>query len=627
MLRPEYLFLWILFHLGAVELPKSISKRGQVDLTATKMVDKMQYYEAIKVYKSLEKVKSSNELRSLGVAFMEMGQNDTAYKLFRLLENKYPYKVTSNDYLNITLLLRRMKKYRLSDSLTEVLKTTSFAGEPILNEPRVAFLEKSKLLDTEVKGVENIEFRNNNAHFLPVKSRLDNQWWYHERKFIKAGLLSSLDLATGNPYSKVMKANNWNDSIKVEGKILDNQYLNRNFELSYIDSAGTFYVTTNHRLVNDSDEFLLDIFRFYKSPDVGKYVLESMNKFKWQYNMSSLVMNNSENKGLYCSDALGGFGKSDVYVCNIEKDQEGMAKITNSINLGETANTLLPEFDPVFLNDNLIAFASEGHVGFGGSDIYFYDLESYKLINAGKGINSANNEYGIRYEDGYLYWSMDDYHGKSEIKRVKLSINPINQVLNLSPTTKKDYNDHHQYDENSLNSDGAFDTSNNVLSEQTEPRHKIVLNEDLEPGINFLLLPDSIRLVLAREVSDTASYQDFRLHNLLYPENGIVCEARHEIELKIIIEILKRRPDWLIDIRSYTDSRGSKSFNLDLSQKRADLLKDILVSYGVKIDQIRSKGLGESYLLNHCKNGVDCSDAEHRRNRRTVIRFQRKTTF
>ena len=73
MLRPEYLFLWILFHLGAVELPKSISKRGKVDLTATKMVDKMQYYEAIKVYKSLEKVKSSNELRSLGVAFMEMG--------------------------------------------------------------------------------------------------------------------------------------------------------------------------------------------------------------------------------------------------------------------------------------------------------------------------------------------------------------------------------------------------------------------------------------------------------------------------------------------------------------------------------------------------------------------------
>ena len=128
MLRPEYLFLWILFHLGAVELPKSISKRGKVDLTATKMVDKMQYYEAIKVYKSLEKVKSSNELRSLGVAFMEMGQNDTAYKLFRLLENRYPYKVTSNDYLNITLLLRRMKKYRLSDSLTEVLKTTSFVG-------------------------------------------------------------------------------------------------------------------------------------------------------------------------------------------------------------------------------------------------------------------------------------------------------------------------------------------------------------------------------------------------------------------------------------------------------------------------------------------------------------------
>lgn len=624
MLRPEYLFLWILFHLGAVELPKAISKRGQPDLTATKMVNKMQYHEATKVYKSLKKVKSSNELRSLGVAFMEMGQNDTAYKLFQLLQTKYPKKVTATDYLNTTLLLRRMQKYQQSDSLTGILKTESFAGYPILNEPGVAFLEESKLLDTKLKDVEKIKFRNNNAHFLAVKSRADNQWWYHERKFIKAGLLSTLDLADGNPYSKVMKANNWDDTMSVQGEMLGNQYVNRNFEVSYIDSAGTFYVTTNHRLVNDSDKFLLDIFRFYKSPDQGKYVLESLNEFKWQQNMSSLVMNASETKGLYCSDMMGGMGKSDIYICDIEKDKDGLAKIVNSMSIGEVANTLLPEFDPVFINDNLIAFASEGHVGYGGSDIYFYDLMAYKLINAGKVINSANNEYGTRYEDGYLYWSTEDYQGKSEIKRVKLSVDLINQVLNPPPpAVEEDYSDENQYADGDMGTGSEFD--NGEPNEPTKPWYDMLSSENIEPGLKFLLLPDSIRLVMAREITDTASYDDFRLRNVLYPEDGIVCEARYEIELKITIEILKRRPDWMIDIRSYTDTRGSKTFNLDLSQNRADFLKDYLMFYGIKPDQIKSTGLGETFLLNHCMDGVECSEAEHRRNRRTTIRFQKKT--
>ena len=117
MLRPEYLFIWILFHLAAVELPSSIAKRGQPDLRATEFVSKMQYQEATRSYNNIKKVKSAPELRALAVAFSELGQNDTAVALYNRLFNRFPAKANPTDKLNKALLLRRMGQYAKADSL------------------------------------------------------------------------------------------------------------------------------------------------------------------------------------------------------------------------------------------------------------------------------------------------------------------------------------------------------------------------------------------------------------------------------------------------------------------------------------------------------------------------------
>ncbi len=75
-----------------------------------------------------------------------------------------------------------------------------------------------------------------------------------------------------------------------------------------------------------------------------------------------------------------------------------------------------------------------------------------------------------------------------------------------------------------------------------------------------------------------------------------------------------------VELASHTDSRGSDSFNLDLSERRAKAVKKYLVSKGISSDQMIARGYGETRLTNRCSNGVNCSDAEHRANRRTEFK-------
>ena len=76
-------------------------------------------------------------------------------------------------------------------------------------------------------------------------------------------------------------------------------------------------------------------------------------------------------------------------------------------------------------------------------------------------------------------------------------------------------------------------------------------------------------------------------------------------------------PGIQIQLESHTDARSSDSFNLDLSQRRAKSAVNYIVRKGIASDRIVAKGYGESQLVNHCANGVNCSESEHQENRRS----------
>ena len=75
-----------------------------------------------------------------------------------------------------------------------------------------------------------------------------------------------------------------------------------------------------------------------------------------------------------------------------------------------------------------------------------------------------------------------------------------------------------------------------------------------------------------------------------------------------------------VAIESHTDMRGTKESNQNLSERRAQAVTNYLISKGVNPSQLTGNGYGESKLTNRCADGVSCTEAEHRANRRTTFR-------
>lgn len=92
-------------------------------------------------------------------------------------------------------------------------------------------------------------------------------------------------------------------------------------------------------------------------------------------------------------------------------------------------------------------------------------------------------------------------------------------------------------------------------------------------------------------------------------------------DLEKLLRTLRETPELQVEIASHTDSRGSDAYNLDLSQRRADRVVHWLVQQGISRDRLTAKGYGESRLVNACDNNSNCSEEEHRLNRRTEFRI------
>lgn len=117
------------------------------------------------------------------------------------------------------------------------------------------------------------------------------------------------------------------------------------------------------------------------------------------------------------------------------------------------------------------------------------------------------------------------------------------------------------------------------------------------------------------------------LVNMTIIENVTYVFGSYELDeagtniLDKVISVLKTDSNLHIELSSHTDSQGSDAYNLQLSRKRARAAVDYLVSKGIARNRLKAVGYGETRLLNGCKNGVECSDEQHRVNRRTEFKI------
>lgn len=135
----------------------------------------------------------------------------------------------------------------------------------------------------------------------------------------------------------------------------------------------------------------------------------------------------------FASDRPGGFGGMDIYVCQRRGREWGPPQ-----NLGGVVNSPGHEITP-FLLGNVLYFASDWHMGFGGYDVFkaLGEKDIYAhVINLGKSINSSGDDFGLVFSSerkGYLI-SNRNGKGATDIYQFQLQKN-LRYLLALDATT------------------------------------------------------------------------------------------------------------------------------------------------------------------------------------------------
>jgi len=109
------------------------------------------------------------------------------------------------------------------------------------------------------------------------------------------------------------------------------------------------------------------------------------------------------------------------------------------------------------------------------------------------------------------------------------------------------------------------------------------------------------------------------LTNIFYDYNKDYFRPESVNELERLVRLLLSNARLSLEIGSHTDSRGSKEYNKNLSQRRADNAVSYMVKRGVSKSQLLARGYGEIDPLIPCAPD-DCTEEEHALNRRTEFR-------
>jgi outer membrane protein OmpA-like peptidoglycan-associated protein len=111
------------------------------------------------------------------------------------------------------------------------------------------------------------------------------------------------------------------------------------------------------------------------------------------------------------------------------------------------------------------------------------------------------------------------------------------------------------------------------------------------------------------------------IENILFESDKYNLLPAAQKTLDKIALVMNANQSIKIELSAHTDAVATDTYNQTLSEQRAKAASDYIIGRGVDASRIIAKGYGETRILNHCKNGVFCSDDEHRVNRRIEFKI------
>ena len=101
------------------------------------------------------------------------------------------------------------------------------------------------------------------------------------------------------------------------------------------------------------------------------------------------------------------------------------------------------------------------------------------------------------------------------------------------------------------------------------------------------------------------------LGDVLFDTNQAQLKPGGVREVQKLADVLKDSPQRTVSVEGFTDSTGTASYNQELSERRAETVRDTLAGMGVSADRITTRGYGRSFPV--ATNGTEAGRQLNRR--------------
>ncbi|PSR03029.1 MAG: hypothetical protein BRD50_06560 [Bacteroidetes bacterium SW_11_45_7] len=409
----------------------------------------------------------------------------------------------------------------------------------------------------------------------------------------------------------------------------------------------------------EEDDYCL-IYKSQKKPNGVWGEAKRIQFFEDSVNVGHPYLTQNGERLFFSSDAEGGYGKNDLYYVN--KTATGWS---SPINLGNAINTKGDELFPYLGDDKKLYFASDGHKGMGGLDIFTAQKKGNKWVNPKNmkpPINSGADDFGLIYdktgprseedkilESGYFCSTRPGGKGNDDIyrfERKNISFYELEGVVKRpvykDPTDpNSEVVDHEKLPQANVDLLQQFRNKEEKIASQLTGEDAS-FHFELERSSNYKVMasnegyfsksknvttkgkndPDQVTVTIRIEIILEKIFEEKEIviPNIYYDYDSSSLRDKSKPVLEDLAKLLKENKNIKIEIGSHTDSRGSDAYNQRLSKARAESVIEYLVSKGVNPQRLLAKGYGESQLVNDCVDGVDCTEEEHQKNRRTTFK-------
>ena len=350
-----------------------------------------------------------------------------------------------------------------------------------------------------------------------------------------------------------------------------------------------------------------------EGPRTSEIYISSRSSAKWGKGTRANIVKDSvtalghpsispDGKYLYfVSDAVGGYGGKDLFRARVMGSDFGPME-----NLGPDINTPGDEMFPYVRDSVTLYFASDGHPGMGGLDIFKATLDStgkWNVENMKAPINSAGDDFGITFagnkESGFFSSNRNDARGYDHLYSFEL---PVITIFIEGIVSDVDENPIEDATVRIVGRDGL----NEKVLAKKDGKYKV----ELERDIRYVMmasargyLNQNFELKTGPEEKNETYIVDFFLspiskpvviENIFYDFDKATLRPESKKALDEMIKMLNDNPNVTIELGAHTDRKGSEQYNERLAQRRAQSVVDYLIAGGIAQDRLEAKGYGES---------------------------------